>query len=358
MKKLIGLALICSFSVAAQVAPKVNLPKISPEEVKLYEQLPKKLTPADCAACHESIYNKMRKVITKVKLSNGKVLQLPKPVILGGKHRFYCTRCHTKFHCWNPKMGVKGWEEMMPKCSRCHGWPHGPKLTNCMSCHTDPHAIKQPMVLTTTLKKSCEKCHIRVVTFMETHVTKHFTKVKCYACHHDIHGYIPKCLECHEGHAPGQKSTSCTMCHGYKYVKAGEAWKAAHAPVPVTYPKNIPNESCGTCHRVIYNHLAKSPTKHRNVACVACHHDKHGYIPSCAECHGKYPHGKTIHQLYPNCLFCHLNPHDPAVPDNPHTAKFIKEEVKREKESTQILRKWKKMGIPFSPENLQKLPEF
>ncbi len=301
----------------------------------------------------------MRKKIKVIPISKNKILILKNTIILGGKHRFYCTNCHTKFHSWNPKMGIKGWKEMMPKCSRCHGWPHGPKLTNCMSCHTDPHAIKKPMTLTKILKINCKTCHIKVSSFMKTHVTKHFIKVKCYDCHHDVHGYIPKCLECHEGHAPGQTtSSSCLECHGYEYIEAGEIWKAPHAPVPVTYANNLPNENCAPCHMIVYNHLSQSLTKHRNVACVACHHNKHGYIPDCTECHGKYPHGMSFHKLYSNCLYCHINPHDPISKNNLHSPNLVRYELQREKKVLNILRRLRNLEVPLKPEILKKLPEF
>jgi hypothetical protein len=361
MKKLIGIFILSSFAFASQSILKPNAPKISPDEVKLYNQLPKKLTPADCAACHVSIYNKMRKTLTKIKLPNGKVFKFKKPIVLGGKHRFYCTHCHTKFHEWNPKKGIKGWEALMPKCSNCHTSVHGAKFKNCMTCHNDPHAINMPMAVNDPLKKNCQTCHADVANFMKAHKSKHYTKTKCYACHHDLHGYIPTCGECHAGHAVNHKQAPnklCYTCHGYSYAKRGETWKAAHAPLPVTYGKKVPNENCAWCHKIVYNHLTASYTKHSTVACIACHHDKHGYIPTCAECHGKYPHGKAIHQAHPNCLECHISPHDPAGPVNPHDEKYIKEEFQREKQALQILKKWRKTGVPLEPKNLQKLPSF
>ncbi len=322
-----------------------QLPKITPEERKLFTQPVKPLTPAQCGACHYSIYKAMQKE--------------------GGRHKFACTICHLKFHEWSPKMGVKGWEAMMPKCTRCHGLYHGPAVPDCMSCHSNPHAIKAPMPVTTPftgyvggkkfpgtgqpenyVAKNCQVCHKPIYDLMHQHVTKH-TQIGCAACHHSYHGYIPQCLECHLPHKADQTNNDCFACHSNP-----------HYPTNITYGKNISNSQCAACHAIVAYDLGHSPTKHRNVACVQCHHGKHGYIPRCQECHGEYPHGKAIAQKYPNCLTCHLSPHDPACKDNPKPDAVILQELKREKQLLQKLKAFRQSGGKLNYITLQKITKF
>ncbi|OMH40625.1 hypothetical protein [Desulfurobacterium indicum] len=319
-----------------------NLPKIGPEEKALFTKPVQPLKPADCGACHYSIYKAMQKE--------------------GGRHQFSCTICHERFHEWSPKKGIKGWEELMPKCTRCHGLYHGPSLPDCMKCHTDPHAIKKPMPVTTPftgyvggkkypgtgqpenfVAKNCQVCHGPIYDLMQEKPTKH-TQIGCAACHHSTHGYIPQCLECHLPHRPEQTNNDCFACH-----------HNPHYPVNITYSKNTPNSQCAACHGYVAHNLETSTTKHSKVACVACHHNRHGFIPRCQDCHGEYPHGKAIAEKYPNCLTCHITPHDPACKDNNKPDDVLKAEFAKEKVLLQKLKAFRAKGGKLNYINLEKI---
>ncbi len=250
----------------------------------LYEGTPKPLTPVECGRCHTGEYNDLKQSKTK--------------------HRFACTKCHTKFHRYNPIK--KNWKAIMPKCQRCHGYKHGKAFPNCMQCHINPHSprtIKFASVTKmVTLKKgkkiiACGLCHKKEYTEMAKNPCAHNTEVGCQGCHADKHGYIPNCLDCHEPHVQGQKFKDCLVCH------------SPHSALKIKkYPVTTPSKICGSCHTTEYEHLRDHHTKHSNLTCAKCH-DKHGFIPKCQKCHG-YPHGAGLHKRFPNCLECHIDPHN------------------------------------------------
>jgi len=253
--------------VAPAPAPEPAKPK-SPYEADI-----KPLTAEECARCHFSVFSQIKNE--------------------GGKHKIDCVQCHTKYHAYNPNK--QNWAEIMPKCQTCHGNIHGEKFAGCAACHSNPHAPKTQMAMTAEFAKVCGDCHAKVGQELQANPSKH-TKVQCAQCHHQKHGYIPSCMECHKPHSQGQTVQECLACH------------PVHNPLKIAYPEATKNDICGGCHGPVYDKIRTTASKHGQVACAKCH-TKHRYIPKCEECHGK-PHGDVVLKKFPNCLQCHVDVHD------------------------------------------------
>ena len=278
---------LISFSGSAGLAAKPGIftksilkKGITPQKTPAYSQPIKPLTTADCARCHKYEFNTIKEK--------------------GGKHQLKCTFCHEKFRVYNPVK--KNWKEIMPKCTNCHPLVHGKRFSNCERCHSNPHAPKVGMKLNRYFKRNCSKCHPAEYKLTVKYPSKH-TKIGCTACHHTVHGYIPRCAECHKGKAhyscvPTDKA--CERCHN------------PHKPLAIPpFAKNIPNSICAGCHKVEAKKIATTRSKHHNVPCVACH-IKHKFIPKCTMCH-PHPHSKAILKKFPNCLQCHIDVHNLPV---------------------------------------------
>jgi hypothetical protein len=259
-------------AVIAKEEPAVT-PKAEEKPVSPYALEPEPLSTVECGRCHLPIYNQIKHE--------------------GGKHQIECRQCHVKFHAYNPIK--QNWKEIMPKCETCHGLIHGQKFAACAQCHSNPHAPKTQMAMTPEFAKMCGDCHANVGQELQKNPSKH-TKVACDMCHHDRHGFIPSCMECHKPHTANQKVEECLSCH------------PVHSPLNISYAKTVPNAVCGSCHGPVFNKLEASASKHRMVTCAQCH-SKHRYIPKCEECHGK-PHGEGLLKKFPNCLQCHIDVHD------------------------------------------------
>ena len=256
-------------ATAQTAQPVVEAPKpLSPYEVALTP-----LTPADCGRCHASVFNQIKTE--------------------GGKHKIDCTKCHTKFHQYNPVK--QNWNEIMPQCKTCHGLIHGEKFAVCATCHSNPHAPKTQMTMSAEMSKVCGDCHTKTAKVLKDNPSKH-TKVDCSACHHNKHGYIPSCMECHKPHSANQTVKDCLVCH------------PVHSPLVIKYPENTANDVCGGCHSAVYNKIKNTASKHGQVACAKCH-TRHKYLPKCQDCHAK-PHGESLLKKFPNCLQCHGDVHD------------------------------------------------
>jgi hypothetical protein len=252
----------------AQVTPKPEAKPVSPYAVEVTP-----LTPADCGRCHSTVFNLIKKE--------------------GGKHQIECVQCHTKYHVYSPVK--QNWKEIMPKCQDCHGLIHGEKYATCSTCHTNPHAPKTQMTMSAEMAKVCSDCHAKVAQELLQNLSKH-TKVDCSMCHHEKHGYIPSCTECHKPHIEGLTVKECLACH------------PVHSPLKISYADTVKNDVCGACHAQVYQKIKTTVSRHGPVACAKCH-SKHKYIPKCEECHGK-PHGEVVLKKFPNCLQCHVDVHD------------------------------------------------
>ncbi len=267
------LALLCTVGLAS--AQDTN-----PES--LYNIQPRQLTIADCGGCHKAHFGWLQ--------SNG------------GRHQTVaCWDCHEQFHVYNPTK--KNYAAIMPKCSQCHDYPHGndPAVgyDKCLGCHQNPHQPVASLPKPATLYPRCKICHSDIAQMLTDKPSKH-TERKCSDCHSQVHGRIPKCFECHENHSPlmaNLQTPDCLQCH------------PVHTPLEISYPATQPKELCAGCHDDIYNTLMASNTKHTALTCAKCH-PTHGEIPRCQRCHGEAPHNPELHKKFPECLTCHVNPHD------------------------------------------------
>jgi len=266
-----GSLLILLMAIPAAFAAKLATVDI-PVNADLYSGTPAPLAPAQCAQCHSGQYDSLK--------ANG------------GRHRFECQGCHKVFHAYNPRKG--NYEEIMPKCTSCHAYIHGPANKDCNSCHTNPHAPRK-VGMTNRLATTCQTCHAKPKADLVQFPSKH-SLLGCSKCH-TSHGFKPSCSMCHKPHYQGQEFSTCTKCH------------SVHKPKKVTYPSNEPARTCGSCHAKIYAKWQATPSKHAKVLCAQCHHDKHGYVPQCSECH-KQVHPAGILAKYPKCLSCHIDVHE------------------------------------------------
>lgn len=258
--------LFCSGNVLAIEASQI------PDESELYKTTPPPLTAAQCGQCHSAHFKWLQED--------------------GLRHRIQCQRCHERFHAFNPQKN--NWAELMPKCSQCHTQVHGAKHVDCLSCHMNPHTPRQ-VPMAANLASSCGDCHSAPAGELAQFPSAH-TQQPCSACHHDRHGLIPSCMECHEPHVAGQDLAACKSCH------------PVHKPLQITYTAKDSANTCGSCHGGVYDAWSKTQSKHGKVHCAQCH-PSHGEIPECTRCHAA-PHDKAILGKFPRCLDCHLDVHD------------------------------------------------
>jgi len=246
----------------------------------IYAVTPKPLKFTECIRCHKAEFEDLK--------------------YHGGKHQAVsCTACHTKFHCYNPLK--HNYKQIMPKCSQCHNPPpHGknPAVIHCLACHKNPHAPITSLPKPVKMAKQCKLCHANIAAEMKKHPSAH-AQLQCSDCHSKYHGRIPNCSECHQNHSPLVKmgTKQCLICH------------PVHTPLMISYPcKKSMNAVCAGCHSKQYNELRRHHTKHSDLACAQCH-PHHAMWLKCQQCHG-LPHGKALAKKFPNCLTCHVNPHN------------------------------------------------
>lgn len=263
-----------SVASAQQTATRLDLPAVN---AALYETETPPLTVDQCGQCHFRPFGDLKQA--------------------GGKHRFDCRECHETFHAYNPKK--KNYAEIMPKCATCHGQPHGEKHFDCFNCHENPHAPTQ-VPMTHMLAGICADCHNAEATELQQFPSKH-TEQACNSCHHNRHGYIPACAECHEPHFATQAEATCMQCH------------PVHQPLTIALSTEVELETCNACHPNIYEKWQGTPSKHGQVGCAECH-TEHAMIPECSNCHTPpESHAAKLLEMFPNCLTCHLDVHDLPV---------------------------------------------
>ncbi len=206
----------------------------------------------------------------------------------GAKHKtdVTCLDCHA-----GHRPAVKN---NIPKCSQCHeGKPHYQEK-NCLECHKNPH---KPLAIAfgSKVTEACLSCHTDQIKQLREHKSKH-TSLFCSSCH-DVHRKIPECVKCHRPHSAEMAQADCKKCH------------RAHQPSVVAYGVDVPNKDCGACHKKALDLLAKSPAKHKDVACVRCHANMHRSVPTCEQCHPN-KHQARLMKKFPKCGTCHYIAHD------------------------------------------------
>lgn len=226
------------------------------------------LAPEDCAKCHDAP---------------------PADIAAAGaKHKsdVTCLDCHASH-----RPTVK---DNIPKCSACHdGKPHY-QMKACLECHRNPHKPLN-IVLGGKVTEPCLTCHADQIKQLKGNPSRH-TALYCTSCH-DVHRKIPECVKCHKPHSADMAQADCGKCH------------KAHKPKAVAYGADVPNKDCGACHKGALGLLSATPTKHKSVACVKCHADKHKTMPTCDQCHPQ-KHPAAIMKKFPKCGTCHSIAHD------------------------------------------------
>ncbi len=260
---------IISLGLVSCKVPKFLSSQVSEKTISAeYTSSQSDISPRECGKCHTTIFN-----LIKTK---------------GGKHRINCRRCHEKFHTYNP--AKDNYEESLPKCSQCHTKPHGDKLIECTACHQQVHTPLE-IPASDRLSIGCDVCHASIDKEIKMFITQH-SNYYCSICHHTQHGYKPECMECHMPHAQNMSQTDCLTCH------------RPHQAQQVTYPRETPNQTCALCHKMAYDILTESNTKHAVFRCTKCHPDKHRTIKQCQECHIQ-PHDTSITETTQLCGTCH-----------------------------------------------------
>lgn len=206
----------------------------------------------------------------------------------GGKHKsdVTCLDCHAG-HRPASKNNI-------PKCSSCHdGAPHYQEK-GCLDCHKNPHKPLN-IVFHAKVTDPCLACHKEQISQLKENRSKH-SALFCSRCH-DVHRKVPNCVDCHKPHSAEMTQADCSKCH------------KAHQPTVLTYGVDIPNKDCGACHKKAIGLLSATETKHKNVACVRCHQNRHKTVPACEQCHPK-KHPAAITKKFSKCGTCHYTAHD------------------------------------------------
>ncbi|RJQ66803.1 MAG: cytochrome C [Desulfobacteraceae bacterium] len=269
---------------AASRDSKVHLtPQVEkvPARPAIFDKQVEPLTMEQCSQCHIGVFNLLKSA--------------------GERHQLPCTFCHQQYHTYAP--GKLEYQDALPKCTACHGLPHGEdtSVQQCSACHSNAHA---PLQIPDVTGEQCSRCHAGPPQALQEAPSKH-TQVACTDCH-TSHGYIPECAMCHSEsggepyHLLGVKDSTCLGCH------------PVHKPLEIKYPADTPQEYCAPCHKNpsherVLKEVREANSKHNTaVTCATCHVD-HGVIPQCSMCHE--PHKKD--QVNDDCLRCHSNPHQP-----------------------------------------------
>lgn len=163
--------------------------------------------------------------------------------------------------------------------------------------HTPELFVEEPVAL---VPAQCGQCHPRQFDNLKKDGRRH--QFLCQNCHTIFHAYnplkanysdlMPKCQNCHLKPPHGEEFTECLQCHANP-----------HTPRKVNF--DVLKDECGICHSGPGSLLAQNYSMHTSLGCITCH-TKHGYIPSCLDCHDPHISG----QGFQECLACH-NPHKP-----------------------------------------------
>ena len=166
-------------------------------------------------------------------------------------------------------------------CIQCHSKGYAGIPTTCLSCHLAKfNATTNPNHITAKFSTDCQTCHN--VTAWSPSTFNHNTAttfpltgahigVACVSCHTNGYGAIPTtCVSCHlanfnattnPNHITAKFSTDCQTCHN----------------VTVWSPSTF-NHNTATTFPLTGAHIG--------VACVNCHKNGYGAIPTtCVSCH-------------------------------------------------------------------------
>lgn len=255
-----------------------------------------------------------------------------------------CDGCHEVVTSPHPQKGKKTFKlaarepELCASCHEAFGkkpFVHAPvKDGTCTTCH-DPHASKEPKLLTSPLKELCAACHADHVEFKVVHGP--VATGDCTACHSphesDVKGLLTRqgdavCFTCHvdvqtglkKKHVHAALESGCTSCHNphgsanpklLAEAGAGVCF-ACHDPIAVKVQKGAvihaavtSAKGCASCHSPHASDEAKLLVQPQKALCLSCHKTvltkamtvEHGPIAKgqCTPCHD--PHGGPYARL-------------------------------------------------------------
>lgn len=159
----------------------------------------------------------------------------------------------------------------------------------------EPDIFDQQIEPFSTLE--CARCHEQVFIDLRDNGGAH--KMACRDCHESFHNFqrglslnerLPDCAGCHDQpHGDDEAMLECLNCHSN-----------AHAPVASLNIEKL-EPVCASCHSGPAEQMAQ-PSAHADMSCNECHHEQHGYLPTCIECHEE-PH--STFESSTSCMQCH-----------------------------------------------------
>ena len=174
-------------------------------------------------------------------------------------------------------------------------------LTKVVAEEEGPEVYLQKIKPMTTLE--CGRCHYGIFTDIRDKGGRH--QIPCVKCHKTFHTYmpgkfwkdvVPDCRTCHDEYH-GRGFSKCFRCH-----------ENAHAPSQSLNVHKMA-EDCSICHSEVGDKLSASDEGHAFLQCVFCHADKHGYVPTCQDCHETAMHSEEMLKEFKGCLDCHGDAH-------------------------------------------------
>jgi len=240
----------------------------------------------DCVKCHANGYTSTPTACVSCHLSNYNATTNPNHTT--AKFSTDCQTCHTTT-AWSPSSFNHNTATTFPltgahigvTCVQCHTNGYGAIPTTCVSCHlTNYNATTNPNHITAKFPTTCETCHTSTawVPSSINHNTSTTFPLQgahiglaCTLCHTNGYGAIPTtCVSCHltnynattnPNHSLAKFSTDCSTCHS---VTAWSPSTFSHSTA-TTFPLT---------------------GAHTGVACVTCHKNGYGAIPTtCVSCH-------------------------------------------------------------------------
>ena len=187
----------------------------------------------------------------------------------------------------------------------------------CMSCHADPslfiqlpdgetlslyvnpdalsHSIHSPLGI------SCQACHSDISGF--PHPKRDFTSLKevslsfiqsCEKCHSTIYERTEDSIHAQIAETGNTNPPVCSDCHGIHDIQ------------PADQPRAKVSETCGQCHRDIYN------TYKQSIHGSALLQEDNPDVPVCTDCHGVHniqdPRTQQFRVESPElCAKCHAD---------------------------------------------------
>lgn len=243
----------------------------------------KKITRADCAACHE------REAATFSSGAHGRGMAARSADMLEAS----CVACHgpAEAHASDPRRGNISVKPHVEACLSCHAASgtlpltspaHARNRVTCLDCHASGHGSTEagPLLLAPAYQL-CPRCHASQASSFSLP----------YA-HRE--GKRPfECSTCHSIHGKGRKTRLsladrdgvCVDCH----FETKGPFVYPHPPLPVS--------GCRSCH------VPHGSTNPRMLI-------RPQIQPLCLECHaGIAPFHNLSKPLYRNCVNCHVAVH-------------------------------------------------